>query len=130
MSNGPLPSTLVFINDLQSLAQGEKSTSSYQASLSVNGYDTSTGTLTVHHAYPPPPHTCVVALVDVNILLSTLKSTDTQIGEWINVIGYVQECEVKLGHKAVRVQAIMLWSDGNIKLADYEKAVKERKEAE
>lgn len=95
----------------------------------MNGYDASTGTLTVHHAYPPPPHACAVAFVDVNILLSTLKSTDTQIGEWINVIGYVQEREVKLGHKAVRVQAIMLWSAGSIKLADYEKAVKERKEA-
>lgn len=95
----------------------------------MNGYDASTGTLTVHHAYPPPPHTCAVALVDVNVLLSTLKSTDTQVGEWINVIGYIQESEAKLEQKGVQVQAIMLWSAGSIKVVDYEKAVKERKEA-
>ncbi|KAL9611569.1 MAG: hypothetical protein Q9167_003788 [Letrouitia subvulpina] len=126
MSNGPLPTTLVFISDLQSITPGEK----VRFLGCVNGYDASTGTLTVHHAYPPPPHKCAVALVDVNILLSTLKSTDTQTGEWINVIGYVQEREVELGNKEVRVQAIMLWSAGSIKLTDYEEAVKERKKAE
>lgn len=78
------------------------------------------------------------ALVDVNLLLSTLKPTDIQIGEWVNVIGYVEarSTEMKEGkgcRKAkqddkvgIRVQAILLWSAGGVKLAEYEKAVEER----
>ena len=96
----------------------------------------------LQHAYPPPPHICPAALVDVNILLSTLKSTDTQIGEWVNVMGYLEEKDRGSKNKkgrgrrergdvsAVRVQAVMLWSAGSVKLGEYEKAALGRKMVE
>ena len=42
-------------------------------------------------AYPPPPKTPTVALVDVNVVMEGLKREDTQVGAWINTVGYVQE---------------------------------------
>ncbi|MCJ1308670.1 hypothetical protein MMC25_002324 [Agyrium rufum] len=36
----------------------------------------------------------VSAIVDINLLLATIKSTDTRSGEWLNVIGYVEDVTV------------------------------------
>ena len=90
----------------------------------------------------------MTALVDVNLLLSTLKTTDTQVGEWVNVIGYLElsneastsrqqqrgvERAQKRGGKMTRVygvQAIMLWSAGALRIADYERVLEERKRLE
>ena len=110
---------------------------------SITYYSTATGTLTLQHAYPTPPHVCPVALVDVNILLSTMQGTDTQVGEWVNVMGYIEDEHRGLrrakgkgkrngegaGVSAVRVQAIMLWSAGSVNLGEYEKAVLGRNKA-
>ena len=69
------------------------------------------------------------AQVDVKLLLNTLKSTDTQIGEWVNVIGYItidQQIPPKQpnGHNSdIQVQAIVLWSSGSLKLGGYEKSL-------
>lgn len=78
----------------------------------------------------------------MNLLLENLKSTDTQVGEWLNVMGYVQRVDgsgavrkssrpdggkgPNEGH-AVKVQAVMLWSAGAVKVWEYEKAVEMRK---
>ena len=84
--------------------------------------------------------------MDVNLLLETLKREDTQVGAWVNIVGYAEGIvkEVKRGEmnekerdvKAeqgdgapvvyVRVQAIMLWSAGGVKIGEYEKALGER----
>lgn len=67
--------------------------------------------------------------MDLNLLLSTLHSTDIQIGEWVNVMGYVTEPRSKQDRTSedkkngVFVQAIVLWSAGSIKLDRYEKAL-------
>ena len=108
-------------------------------------YSTLTGTLNLQHAYPLPtiptgPVREVIAAVDVNLLLSNLKTTDTQIGEWVNVIGYVDPSEGERALKGprrrnmgssnvVRVQAVMVWSAGAIKIEEYERAVMGRREA-
>lgn len=81
-------------------------------------------------------------------MLETLKSTDTSVGEWVNVIGYVTDpearsgdCELKTASKngngpstdspmMVHVQAVMLWSAGAIRLGEYEKTLSERREVE
>ena len=79
--------------------------------------------------------------MDVKILLETLKTTDTQIGEWVNVMGYVEGHDKgsKPGKERVgrrmdvgfaKVQAIMLWSAGSVNLGEYEQAVSERKKVE
>lgn len=94
----------------------------------------------------------MIAVVDVNLLLSTLKSTDTQVGEWVNVIGYLEssneDCDARRqqlhgesaqqqgGNEAARrtrvyrVQAVMLWSAGAVRIADYERVLEERKRLE
>lgn len=114
-------------------------------------YDVKTGVLALQHAYPPPPHRATVALVDVTLLLETLAGTDTQVGEWVNVIGYVfaagddasragaagggggRDRDRGKGRddeggrvSSVRVQAIMLWSAGSVKIGEYERVLAER----
>lgn len=108
---------------------------------SVAKYITSNASLLLQHNYPAvPASSSPVASVDVNLLLSTLKPTDTHVGEWVNVMGYVTSQSV-CGSRAERpseaskratvsVQAIMLWSAGSIKLGDYERILAERKEVE
>lgn len=84
----------------------------------------------------------ITAIVNVNLLVESLKTTDTQIGEWVNVIGYVdsaagvRDCTNRQTEKGeiqktieVPVQALMLWSAANINLAEYEKAVVGRKKS-
>ena len=95
----------------------------------------------------------MTALVDVNLLLSTLKTTNTQVGEWVNVIGYLEvsnepsavrqqqrggeSAQQRGGKEAARrttgvyrVQAVMLWSAGAVRIADYERVLEERKRLE
>ncbi len=114
---------------------------------SVSYYYPSTGTLDLQHAYPASSaaNSCVTAAVDVNLLLETLKHTDTQVGEWVNVMGYVQgvgeqrggkkgarrgmEHEASQG-KIVKVQAVMLWSAGDVRVWEYERALNLRKSIE
>ncbi|MCJ1265652.1 hypothetical protein MMC22_005532 [Lobaria immixta] len=134
-ANGPLPTTLVFLHDLPSLPRGAK----VRFLGCVTGYTTKTGILALQHPYPPPPHRSLTAWVDVNLLLSTLKTTDTQRGEWVNIVGYVQGRTTNLRPESrarksrpdevvgVKVQAIMLWSAGDVTLGEYEKALVERK---
>lgn len=92
----------------------------------------------------------------MELLLDSLKSTDTQVGEWVNVTGYVQHAKIipakiqngdvdgNQKHTAtlgsndegrtskqiineVHVQAVMLWSAGSVRLGEYEKALESRK---
>ena len=111
----------------------------------VTKYDISTGVLELQHAYPTAYDTTVIAIVDVNILLENLKRDDIAVGAWVNVIGYVEEVINKRekakdlrGNTAqgalsrmdlVKVQAIMLWSAGAIKVGEYERALTQRLDA-
>ena len=147
MNNGPLPTRLVFLSDLPTQARGTK----IRFLGCVTRYMVSTGIMELQHAYPPPPHTPTVALVDVNVVLESLKREDMQLGAWVNVMGYVGEVlrEGKRGQEngqrktvlakkkedgvpggpravRVRVQAIMLWSAGAVKIGEYEGSLEER----
>jgi hypothetical protein len=96
----------------------------------------------LQHNYPAvSAYSTTIASVDVNLLLSTLKPTDTQVGEWVNVMGYVTSPPVlpipnrgpepgAPRQAAVAVQAVLLWSAGSIKLGEYERILTERKEVE
>lgn len=83
--------------------------------------------LTLEHKYPPGSDR--QALVDVRLLLETLDSTDTRIGEWVNIIGYVATASPTANRgivslkNATSVQAIVFWSAGSIKLEEYEKGL-------
>lgn len=151
MNNGPLPTRLVFLSDLPTHAHGTK----VRFLGCVTRYVISTGVLELQHAYPLHPHVCIVALVDVNMVLETLKREDTLVGAWVNVMGYVEEVlkegkrgqrqeqgeaglAVKRGVTAgearralrVKVQAIMLWSAGGMKIGEYERTLEERLKVE
>lgn len=147
MNNGPLPTRLVFLSDLPTQAHGTK----VRFLGCVTRYNVSTGTMELQHAYPSPPHIPTVALVDVNVILESLEREDTQVGAWVNIMGYVER-SLKEGKreqgqaqgrtllakdkrkweleapKAVRVkvQAIMLWSAGGVKIGEYERTLEER----
>lgn len=93
----------------------------------------------------------IVASVDVNAILETLKREDTLAGAWVNIMGYVEDVlkegkreqgqgrgktglAVKRGVTAgegrralrVKVQAILLWSAGGVKIGEYEKTLEAR----
>lgn len=139
MSNGPLASTLVFLSSLPSSPTGLK----VRFLGCVTHYALASGTLTLQHAYPPPPAVNAIALVDVTLLLEGLKREDTEVGAWVNVIGYVEDVVKEGGRKMngirkeqggveaggpvmVRVKAIMLWSAGGVKVGEYERVLEER----
>ncbi|KAL8775096.1 MAG: hypothetical protein Q9209_000575 [Squamulea sp. 1 TL-2023] len=142
MSSGPLPTRLIFLSDLPTCSRDEK----VRFLGCVSNYNVSTATLSLQHVYPASsPNAHVTAAVDVNIVLESLKHTDMQVGEWVNVMGYVQGIEgqkaerrgVKYGlgkgvsgDKVVKVQAVMLWSAGGVKVWEYEKALEMRKQVQ
>ena len=158
MSSAPLPiTTLTLLSHLPTHTQGSK----LRFLGCVTSFDSRTGILELHHhhhRYPSPPlaSTTILASVDVNLLLETIKRQDLEVGAWVNVIGYLGDVSVKeggggrrrwrrrMGKSKVRVeddgesdeegrevvevqvQAMMLWNAGGIKLAEYEKAVEDR----
>ena len=81
-----------------------------------------TGTLTI-----ASPGVLVAVKVDVKLLLDSLKRTDTLVGEWVNVVGYITDILGRQETVKVHVQAVMLWSAGAIRLEEYERAVRERR---
>ncbi len=94
-------------------------------SRSVTSYSMATGTLTLEHQYPPGSKTR--ALVDVKLLLDRLKSDQTQVGEWVNVIGYIAadpalHATTPTNQRGpdVHVQALVVWSAGPLDIEQYE----------
>lgn len=138
MSNGPLPTTITFLAHLPSHPQGTK----VRFLGCVTKYDISTGVLELQHACPSRYDISVIAVVDVNILLENLKREDIAVGAWVNIVGYVKEVinksEIAKGLNEdtgqggisrvdlVKVQAIMLWPAGGIKIGEYERALTQR----
>ncbi|KAI9787058.1 MAG: hypothetical protein M1816_007729 [Peltula sp. TS41687] len=115
--SGPLPARLVLLSDLPAA----KAASKVRFLGCVQNYDVQTGVLVLSS-----PGTLVDVRVDVKLLLNSLKNTDTLVGEWINVVGYITERLRRHGMTEVHVQALMLWSAGAIRVEEYEKAVRER----
>ena len=68
-------------------------------------------------------------MVDVNLLLETMKTSSTRIGEWMNVIGYITKQQSRVSNDstessyATSLQAIIYWSAGALKVDEYEDAV-------
>ncbi len=81
-------------------------------------------TLRLKHNYPAASSS-EIANVDIVHVLERIQANATEVGTWINVIGYVERRK----EKGIYVQAIAVWSAGNIDLSTYEKAVEARKSA-
>lgn len=78
----------------------------------------------------------VISLVDVNLVLESLGSEHTRVGEWVNVIGYITDIaplasnrESSRGRLAVYTQAVLLWSAGPFDIRRYETSVKALEQA-
>ncbi|OHW97058.1 Ten1 domain-containing protein [Colletotrichum incanum] len=121
MSRGPLPSRLCLLSDLSLRSPGEK----VRFLGCVTLYSTHSAVLTLEHGFPKGSN--ISALVDVQLLLGTIKLDQTQIGEWVNVVGYVTPLPPGMRAKRttreakkVAVQALLLWSAGPLDLQRYE----------
>lgn len=90
-------------------------------------YDSERAILHLRDRFPATSATSGAAKVNVNNLLDVLNVELTQVGAWVNVIGYLhQSAESRSISKlqASTVDAVLIWSAGAIKLEDYEAAVK------
>lgn len=94
---------------------------------SVTNYSPKTAILSLKHNHPVGNQS--KALVDIELVLGSIKSYETRIGEWVNVMGYVGAIEQKISSQfkgdklEVPVQAILLWSAGPLKLDTYEESL-------
>ncbi|KAH8699678.1 CST complex subunit Ten1 [Ilyonectria robusta] len=124
MSRGPIPSRLQLLSSLPSRAVGDK----VRFLGCVTSYSTALGCLSLGHLYPLG--TDVTVLVDVNLILESLTSEKTRVGEYVNVIGYITSKQAPHAPDTaqqetaqVLVQALMLWSTGPMDIRTYEKSV-------
>ena len=96
------------------------------------------GTLTLQHQHQAQDSRCVVALVDVTLVLRTLTSDQVRTGEWVNVIGYVTAVNSLPARKGLmredeafqtqvqtqaRIRALLIWSSGPLDTQRYDESV-------
>ncbi|KAI1308477.1 CST complex subunit Ten1 [Xylaria venustula] len=122
MSNGPLPSQRCLLSELCKKQVGDK----VRFLGCITGYSTRSARVTLKH-HCPKGNDDVEALVDVNLLLGTIKSEQTDAGQWVHVIGYLTftNQNSSRGNTApcVGVQALMLWIAQDLDLVAYEKSM-------
>lgn len=96
---------------------------------SVTSYSTKTASLVLEHDHPPS--NAAKAVVDIKLLVTTLKGSETRIGEWVNVMGYIQTQQQSAGQTSnshsVQVQALVLWSSGPFSLDRYERCLESKR---
>ncbi|KAL2137793.1 hypothetical protein VTI28DRAFT_8252 [Corynascus sepedonium] len=127
MSFGPRPSQLCLLSHLPEKGVGDK----VRFLGCVTSYSTASGVLTLEHRLPEETRS-VQALVDVNLVLESLGSEQTRVGEWVNVIGYITDIALSInGGKEsapptpiVHAQAVLLWSAGAFDIRKYEASLK------
>ncbi|KAK1246736.1 hypothetical protein MKX08_000538 [Trichoderma sp. CBMAI-0020] len=85
MSWGPVASQLCLLSQLKERSVGDK----VRFLGCVISYDTSTACLALAHMYPPGTDETV--LVDIELVLETIQPGLTQVGHWVNVVGYIVE---------------------------------------
>lgn len=142
MSWGPVPSKLYLLSQLQDVPVGDKvrflgwyvmtsldvfshlipmapvHCSSFNNS--VISYDTATACLELGHMYPPDTNETV--RVDIELVLETIQPGLTQVGQWVNVVGYIREGR----GSPVHVQALLVWLTGPLDLGRYEKSLQDQ----
>ncbi|KAF2092397.1 hypothetical protein NA57DRAFT_50421 [Rhizodiscina lignyota] len=138
MSAAPIPSRLIFLSELPQCSPRDK-VRFLGWHVIVDKYDVKSGTLSLSHTYPKDIPTPIMAFINVDHVLESVRSADLEVGAWINVVGYIidskEEKVLKKSRKSsrrqqgtlsIRVQAIMLWSAGMLNVDAYEKALQER----
>ncbi|KAK7941223.1 uncharacterized protein PG986_013610 [Apiospora aurea] len=120
MSYGPVPSRRCLLSHLPQHEVRDK----VRFLGCVTSYSTASGTLILEHPYPQDSH--VKVHLDVKLLLQSLDHEQTDIGQWVHVIGYItlvprpssKAPTVDCGR--VHVQALVLWQAEELDLAAYE----------
>ncbi|KAK3299139.1 CST complex subunit Ten1 [Chaetomium fimeti] len=125
-SYGPRPSQLCLLSSLPRKETGDK----VRFLGCVTSYSPESGLLALEHRLPEDTHS-VLTFVDVKLVLESLGSEQTRVGEWVNVIGYITDTapitssgELSRGSLAVHTQAVLLWSAGPFDIRRYETSVK------
>ncbi|TGJ84286.1 hypothetical protein E0Z10_g4503 [Xylaria hypoxylon] len=94
--------------------------------LLVVRYSTHSAQVILKHRFPKESGD-VEAFVDVKLILQTLGSEQTDVGQWVHVIGYLTFVDQNpLGSKTtprVSVQALILWVARDLDLGAYEKSM-------
>jgi len=85
----------------------------------IRHYTPATATLTLTY----PPRIGPRAEVNIAVPLPQLDMGSLRDGEWVNVIGCIAESSDK---QVVKVDAVMLWSAGGMRIAEYARALEER----
>lgn len=88
-----------------------------------------TAILTLSHAFPA--NRAVQASVDVKLLLKNLGSAQTDVGQWVHVLGYitfVTKTTRGRDNKSppgvdVGIQALLLWSAQDLDITAYTKSM-------
>ena len=84
-------------------------------------YSTKSGRLALGHNSPKGSN--IVAWVDVTLVLESLQTDQTRIGEWLNVVGYIVASPPNQDCSRADVQAILIWSTGPLDVQQYENAL-------
>lgn len=79
-----------------------------------------------------PPGTDETVLVDIELVLETIQPGLTQVGHWVNVVGYIVEgnksgAQKPLGEKESprHIQALLVWPTGPLDVGRYEKSLED-----
>jgi hypothetical protein len=89
-------------------------------------YDSERAVLQLRDRFPATSASGI-ANVNVNNVLDALNVETTQVGAWVNIIGYMRhttETRSTWDQRTSIVDAVLIWSAGAIKLDDYEAAVR------
>ncbi|KAF2201183.1 hypothetical protein GQ43DRAFT_480920 [Delitschia confertaspora ATCC 74209] len=139
MSTAPLPSRLVLLANLVNCRPRDK----VRFLGCVDDYDVHGAALALTHRHSSSSP-AVVAIVNIQHVLQSIKREDMEVGAWINVMGYVMEDQGRTvgavprilssgkakPEKYVRVQALTVWSAGDVDLDSYTDAVLQRQSSQ
>ncbi|KAK8095802.1 uncharacterized protein PG998_002433 [Apiospora kogelbergensis] len=120
MSYGPVPSRRCLLSRLPQYEVRDK----VRFLGCVTSYATASGILILEHSHSQDSH--VKVHLDVKLLLQSLNREQTDVGQWVHVIGYIsfiQRPSSKapgLNHSRVDVQALVLWKAEDLDLPSYE----------
>ena len=69
----------------------------------------------------------VIAELEISLIREDLRESDTAIGTWLNVVGYVQSiAKPKSGLCKPKVQALAVWDAGSVNIEAYSEALDAR----
>jgi hypothetical protein len=94
----------------------------------VDIYDSVLATLHLKDRFASTTAPSISGSASVNVahVLDALNFELTQVGAWVNVVGYIRNAvDVRQGSSSASVDAVLIWSAGAIKLDEYEAAVRD-----